>query len=375
MCIIPVFQHTCGCRNPLEDAIERCEKAEEENVEQCDNVEDEVTEDPYPCVSCFEKQADEDVEEQLRLAMEASANDYAAQADLEAEDQLRAAMAASADDYARQTKQCEEDEFAKAMAKSMEGVNLEDRWEVDDEEMVQFLAESRRDFFKQQEDKLRREGHHSGDKPLLRGDEWTQRETIHDRPGPSGTQPGSNVSRPGQSGSRPGPGGIGSRPSKPFVPLPLVYNDSDEYDDEEEEERPRLPPPADPRMQTKKLETYPPNIGPDGRLHPLLLYQYLACGHDIPAGIDYSKEVGPNELNAMRRPLPGKCPRCGGEAPPPLDVGKGKAKEEAVKKPAEVADGNNDLPPEPVEEELSLAELRQKRLAMMAKVKNAGPSA
>lgn len=72
--------------------------------------------------------------------------------------------------------------------------------------------------------------------------------------------------------------------------------------------------------------------------------------------------------------MPGKCPKCGGKASPPPNAGNKKGK--AVETPAlEVSGGNNVLPPEPespVERELTAAEIRAKRLAMMEKGRQVG---
>jgi hypothetical protein len=337
MCVIPVFQHSCGCRKPFKNAVERCHLAEEQNVEECDHVEEEVIEEPSPCIDCFESQSQANEDAQVEVAMQES---------------TRA--------YQEMVRQQEEDEYARAIAESIEGVSLEDRWEVDDKQMAMMLKQSRMDYYKKQEDDLRAKGHISGNRSLPRG-EWTQRETIHDRQAPGGGPPTKYA----------------------FAPqgYDVGFDDEDDEEGEEEKKAPPPPPPEDPGNKTKRLQDYPLNVGPDGRWHPLILHHFMGCSHDIEGGVDYSREVSRNEPNAVRLPRPGKCPVCGGKpALPHLPVyaGKDKGKGKAVEKVAEVSGGNNALPPpkeeEPPERELSPAEMRAKRLAMLNSSK-AGPSA
>lgn len=386
MCITPIFHHTCGCSKPLEGGLERCYEAEEAKIERCDAVIEEVIEYAYPCTDCFEKQQERDVGEQVRAAMVASANDYAQIADLEVEEQMRAAMKVSANDFAKKTEeeveqlirvtiaasvadeakraqQQEEAEMEMILKKSMEGISLEARWEVDGEDMQKVLQETYMEYRKQQEDVFREKGLLEGDGRVAEG-EWTKKETIHDR---------AAAAREGQKhiplSDRPGPSRPGPAKAYTSQPQPQFFPSS--YSSLEVQPSPLPPPPPPPtKTKTKRPQDYPPNISPSDHRHPLL-YQYIGCYHDIPAGIDYNQSLFLNELNAIRKPMPGKCPKCGGKAPPPLNAGN--EKEKAVETPElEVLRGNNVFPPEPespVERELTAAEIRAKRLAMMEKDK------
>lgn len=363
MCTSPIFQHSCGCQKPFTHGLERCDKALKQDLEECDDVKEEITEDPYPCLDCFEKQQDSEFEEQLRTALTASGNHYSQQAEAEVEEQMKVVMAESVEEHARRAEQQEEEEMEMMLKTSLEGVNLEDRWEVDGHGFRKILLQSQREYFEKQEDDLKARGLVVGNKPMPRG-EWTQRETIHDRPSPSSGGSGSIVDRPGPS--RRGPAKAHT------IQLPQQYDDDE---GEDEEVRP-LPPHPTSETGVKRLEDYPPNVGLTGLRHPLILYHYMGCNHDIEAGIDYNKEVAPNEANAIRRPMPGKCSKCGGRPPPSMPGENDKGKGKSVEPLAEVSGSNNVLPPEPpVEKELTPQELRAKRFAIWpTKSNQAGPS-
>lgn len=399
MCTTPHFHHTCNHQTPLSGDLERCQVAEQANLPQCTEVREEIIEDPYPCPECFVKKQDEaveeqirtiiatsaddftrkeeeTVEEQIRVAIAASTNDFTKKEEKEVEEQLRIAMAASLASETDRAKRQEEAEIEKTLRESMDGISLNDRWEVDleGEDMAKILRESYGEYRKQQEDEFRKRGFLGEDGRVPEG-EWTRRETIYDRVGSTSDgsmSAGGNGSRPILPSNRPGP----SRPG-PAHPHNSHPQQALSLPIENPEERPetRPPPPPPSISHPKRLQEYPPNIGPSGHRHPLLLTHYIGCSHDITSGIDYSKTLSPNELNAIRTPKPGKCPKCGGTVPPTalLDAEKGKGKAGETPGTGVVGD-NNILSPEPEverERELTPAELRAKRLAMMEKGKHA----
>ncbi|TID22281.1 hypothetical protein E6O75_ATG11075 [Venturia nashicola] len=390
MCTEPVFQHTCGHRVPLEGGLERCHEAEEAKLEQCDDVEEEVIEDAYPCMECFEKEQDtaveeemravlaasaddfkkkeeEEVEEQIRAVLAASANEFKQKEEEEVEEQLRAALVASVADETRRAEELEEREMEMMLEKSMEGVSLEDKWEIDD--MREVLQQSYREYRRQQEEEFRKRGYLKEGMSLPEG-EWTRRETIHDRVStiPTSTSGDSGRGSGRKVEDRPGPSRSGPALAHSHdFPIPQ----SPQQKPEKKQENPALPPPpppppTSPKPTQKRLQEYPPNTSPSGSRHPLILNNYLSCSHDIPAGKDATRILSPNELSAIRNPTAGKCPNC---IPPPLNT-------HVQIKSVEVEAGNTILPlqsePEPeveveVERELTIAELRAKRLAIMEK--------
>ncbi|KAE9990762.1 hypothetical protein EG327_000995 [Venturia inaequalis] len=267
---------------------------------------EEEIEDAYPCRDCSGKQEDADVEEQVRLAMVASANDFAKKEWHEREEQMRTAMAASISDETQRARVQEEREMEIMLQKSMQGVSLEDTWEIDPESdgMAQILRESYAAYRQQQENEFRKRGFLEEGMGLPEG-EWTRRETIHDRVAPGFTS--------GGGGDYPGPSRTG----------PALAHDTSLRTTETETGKERDTPPQPPRQPTKRLQEYPPNIGPLGYRHPLLLKHYISCSHDIPAGIDYNRELSANEPNAVRTPVSGKCAGCGGKAAPPVEMSGG----------------------------------------------------
>lgn len=397
MCTTPLFQHTCGHRKALAGGLERCHKAEEARVEHCDDVNEEAIEVDHLCADCFEKGQDAAVEEQMRAAMAASANDFKKKEEVEVEEQIRAALAASANDFqmkeeeeverqiriamaasfadeTRRAKEQEERELEMMLKKSMEGVSLEDKWEVDldGDGMARILRESYGEYRKQQEEEFRKRGFLKEGMSLPEG-EWTKRETIHDRVVPASTTSASGSGRVMQVENRPGP----SRPGPALAHgqsgdnTPLQQPSFNRAAAKQEAAPPPPPPPS--INPPRRLQEYLPNISPSGHRHPLLLNHYISCSHDIPAGIDYTRSLTANEVNAVRKPVAGKCPRCGGNDLSRDGNGKGGGKDREM-----AGAGNAIFPPKPVtvtvpevevERELTPAEIRAKRVAMMEKGK------
>lgn len=359
MCINALFRHTCGHCVPLEGGLERCNKAEEARAERCDDVTEEEIEDAYPCRDCSEKREEADVEEQVRLAMVASANDFANKEGKEGKEQMRTAMAASISDETQRARVQEEREMEIMLQKSMQGVSLEDKWEIDPESdgMAQILRESYAAYRQQQENEFRKRGFLEEGVGLPEG-EWTRRETIHDRVAPGSITSGGG-GRGGECDDYPGPSRTG--PALAHTSLRTTKSETGKERDT---------PPQPPRQPTKRLQEYPPNIGPLGYRHPLLLKHYISCSHDIPAGIDYSGELSANEINAVRTPVSGKCAGCGGKAAPPVG-GEGRERDDGV---ATESEPKPKPSPEPeleaeveTQSQLSPTELRAKRLAAITK--------
>jgi hypothetical protein len=350
MCIQPVFKHSCGCVKPVVGAIEKCPAAERQNLEQCENVVEKSMDEPNPCIDCFQNQASQNEEEQLRAALQESAGDYETQASHDEEEQLRAAMQESAIDWRRRAQEEEEDAVERALQESIEGVSLEDRWEVDDTQFQALMQQSLKEHFEKQNREFREMGLvPDGDEGLVGVGGWRRRETIHDRRKYA-------FEPEGWSGG---------------------YEDDEGEDGEEAEEdeedgawNPEALPEEGGEATIIRLEDFPENIGPDGKKYQRVLYHHIGCGHDVDRGINYDRPQDDGELNAIRLPRPGRCETCGGiQVPPYAPAYEGKGKGKAMpplppESPPPMPAMENVQEPVP---ELSLAEVRAMRLAMLDK--------